>query len=247
MPEPIPLDVVYEDDAIAVINKPAGMVMHPAPGHPTGTLVHALLHRFGDRLATVADGARPGIVHRLDRGTSGVVAVALTDSAHQALARQFAEREVDKEYLALVYGAPRDDTGTVDAPLGRDPRDRKLISTRARRARSAVTDWTCLERLPGFAMIEARPRTGRTHQIRVHLAHLGHPIVGDADYAGRQWRGVPEGRIRALVAGFPRPALHARRLAFKHPVTGEPVEFEVPLEQDIAALLESLREWRDTR
>ncbi|NKB88914.1 MAG: RluA family pseudouridine synthase [Acidobacteria bacterium] len=244
--EAIPLDVIYEDEAIAIINKPAGMVMHPAPGHPTGTLVHALLHRFGDRLTAIADASRPGIVHRLDRGTSGVVAVALTDHAHRELARQFAERLVRKEYLALVYGAPEDPTGTVDVPLGRDPKDRKRISTRARNAREAITDWRCIERMPGFGLIEARPRTGRTHQIRVHLAHLRHPIVGDTDYAGRQWRGITEGRIRSAVANFPRPALHARRLAFEHPVTGESVTFEVPLADDILELLGTLRDWRDT-
>jgi 23S rRNA pseudouridine1911/1915/1917 synthase len=245
--EDIPLDVVYEDDDLAVINKPAGMVMHPAPGHSAGTLVHALRHRFGDRLAAVSDASRPGIVHRLDRGTSGVVVVALNDSAHRHLATQFAERTVQKEYLALVYGCPRANSGTVDIPLGRDPRDRKRISTRARHGREAITDWRRAEAFPGFALIEARPRTGRTHQIRVHLAHLHHAIVGDADYAGRQWRGVPEGRIRSLVSNFARPALHAQRLEFDHPTRGARQRFEAPLATDIAALLESLRDWRDSR
>jgi len=245
VPEAIPLDVLYEDDDLAVIDKPSGMVMHPAPGHPTGTLVHALAHRFGDRLTAVADGSRPGIVHRLDRGTSGVVVVALTDRAHQHLAAQFAARTVRKEYLALVYGKPAQDSGTIDAPLGRDPKDRKRISTRARRSRAAVTDWRLLESFPGFALIEAQPRTGRTHQIRVHLAHIHHAIVGDDDYSGRQWKGVPDGRTRSLVRSFGRPALHAHRLEFEHPSTGARAAFEAPLATDFEQLLATLREWRD--
>jgi len=244
-PEAIPLAVIYEDEELAVIDKTAGMVMHPAPGHPTGTLAHALAHRFGDRLAAVADGSRPGIVHRLDRGTSGVVVVALSDRAHQNLAAQFAARTVRKEYLALVYGDPDQDAGTIDAPIGRDPKDRKRISTRSRRARVAVTNWRRLESFPGFALLEARPRTGRTHQIRVHLAHIHHAIVGDEDYSGRQWKGVPDGRIRSLVRGFARPALHAHRLEFEHPSTGTRVAFEAPLATDFEQLLASLREWRD--
>ena len=247
IPEAIPLEVLYEDDELAVIDKPPGMVMHPAPGHATGTLVHALAHRFGDRLAAVADGSRPGIVHRLDRGTSGVVVVALTDRAHQNLAAQFAARTVRKEYLALVYGEPAQDSGTIDVALGRDPKDRKRISTRARRARAAVTDWQRLESFPGFALIEARPRTGRTHQIRVHLAHIHHAIVGDDDYSGRQWKGVPEGRTRSLVRNFGRPALHAHRLEFEHPSTGSRVDFQAPLAPDFEQLLGTLREWRDQR
>ncbi len=245
VPEAIPLDVLYEDGDLAVIDKPAGMVMHPAPGHRTGTLVHALVYRFGDRLAAVADGSRPGIVHRLDRGTSGVVVVALTDRSHQHLAAQFAARTVRKEYVALVYGEPAEDSGTIDVPLGRDPKDRKRISTRARQSRAAVTDWRRLESFPGFALIEAQPRTGRTHQIRVHLAHIHHAIVGDDDYSGRQWKGVPDGRTRSLVRGFARPALHARRLEFEHPSTGARVAFEAPLATDFKRLLATLREWRD--
>ena len=245
VPEAIPLEVLYEDDDLAIIDKPAGMVMHPAPGHRTGTLVHALAHRFGDRLAAVADGSRPGIVHRLDRGTSGVLVVALTDRAHHHLAAQFAARTVLKEYLALVYGEPEQDSGTIDAPLGRDPKDRKRISTRARRSRAAVTDWQRLESYPGFALIKARPRTGRTHQIRVHLAHLHHAIVGDDDYSGRQWKGVPDGRTRSLIRNFGRPALHAHRLEFEHPSTSVRVAFEAPLAPDFQRLLTTLREWRD--
>ncbi len=245
VPEDIPLSIIHEDEDLAVIDKPAGMVMHPAPGHGSGTLVHALAHRFGDRLAAVADGSRPGIVHRLDRGTSGVVVVALTDRAHQHLAAQFAARTVRKEYLALVYGNPDQDSGTIDAPLGRDPKDRKLISTRARHARAAITDWQRLESFPGFALLEARPRTGRTHQIRVHLAHVHHAIVGDDAYSGKQWKGVPEGRIRSLVRAFGRPALHAQRLQFEHPSTACQMQFEAPIASDFQQLLTTLREWRD--
>jgi 23S rRNA pseudouridine1911/1915/1917 synthase len=246
-PEDIPLSVVHEDDDIAVIDKPAGMVTHPAPGHDTGTLVHALLHRYGDRLAAFSDSARPGIVHRLDRGTSGLIVVALNDRAHAALAAQFAERTVSKEYLAVVYGTPAAAAGTIDAAIGRDPGDRKRMSTRARRGREAITDWEVEESLAGFALLRARPRTGRTHQIRVHLAHLHHPIVGDADYAGRQWRGVPEGRIRSAVRDFARPALHAHRLQFDHPSTGRRLSFETPPPEDFEGLLELLRAWRDRR
>jgi 23S rRNA pseudouridine1911/1915/1917 synthase len=246
VPEAIALDVLHEDADVVVLNKPAGMVMHPAPGHSSGTLVHALAHRFGDRLSAVASGARPGIVHRLDRGTSGVLVVALTDRAHQHLSNQFAKRTVRKEYLALVYGCPDEASGSIDIAIGRDPKDRKRISTRARQARAAVTDWRRIEAFPGFALIEALPRTGRTHQIRVHLAHIHHAIVGDADYAGRQWRGVPEGHIRSLVRAFERPALHAHRLAFAHPTTGAPMAFQAPLAPDIEELLDTLRRWRDS-
>ncbi len=175
-----------------------------------------------------------------------MIVVALNDRAHERLAAQFADRTVSKEYLAVVYGTPDADTGTIDAPIGRDPADRKRMSTRARRAREAITDWELEEPLAGFALLRARPRTGRTHQIRVHLAHLRHPIVGDADYAGRQWRGVPEGRIRSAVRDFARPALHAHRLQFTHPTTRQRVTFEAPPPDDFETLLSLLRTWRDS-
>lgn len=245
-PEPIPLEVLYEDRELAVLSKPAGLVVHPAPGHPTGTLVQALLHRFGDRLSSVADAARPGIVHRLDKGTTGVMVVALTDGAHQALASQFAARTVAKDYLALVYGHPPD-RGVVDVPLGRDRSDRKKISASTNAPRDAVTEYDVVETFPSLALVHARPRTGRTHQIRAHLAWLRHPLVGDDLYAGKQYKGITEGRIRDRLAAFPRPALHAWRLSFDHPATGERLSFEAPVPEDIRELLELLRQWRDGR
>ena len=244
-PEPIPLTVLYEDDDLAVIDKTAGMVVHPAPGNWSGTLVHALLHRFGGRLADSGSPARPGIVHRLDKGTSGLIVVALNSTSHEALSRQFADRSVNKEYLAVVYGRPRGGHGVVDIALGRDRRDRKKISSTTARPRDAVTEWEVLEEFPGLALVRAQPKTGRTHQIRAHMAWLRHPIVGDDTYAGQQWKGIPEGRIRSALAGFARPALHAWRLEFDHPRSAERQRFEVPVPADLAALLSLLRNWRD--
>lgn len=244
-PEPIPLAVLWEDDHLAVIDKPAGLVVHPAPGNRTGTLVHALLHRWGERLAGSTRSIRPGIVHRLDKGTTGVMVVALEEAAHERLAAQFAARTVEKDYLALVYGSPDDTEGTIDQPLGRDRHDRKKISTATNRPRAATTDWRVIETLPGLSLIHARPRTGRTHQIRAHLAWLHHPLVGDDIYAGRQYRGIQEGRIRSLLAAFGRPALHAWKLAFDHPVSGERLRFEAEVPADLRVLLETLRRWRD--
>lgn len=240
-PEPIPLRVLYEDDDLAVIDKPADLVVHPAPGNRTGTLVHALLHRFGDRLSSLSDAGRPGIVHRLDKGTTGVIAVALNDAAHQHLARQFAERTVSKTYLAVVYGCPDQDRGLIDVPLGRDRQDRKKISTRTGAPRAAQTEWEVLERFEGLCLLRLRPRTGRTHQIRAHMAWLHHPLVGDDLYTGRQWKGLRDPAIRRAAAGFERPALHAAALEFDHPSSGERVRFEAPLPADMEALLALLR------
>lgn len=244
-PEDIPLRVLHEDRFLAVIDKPAGLVVHPAPGNRTGTLVHALLHRFGDRLSSSSEAIRPGIVHRLDKGTTGVMVVALDEGAHEALAAQFAARTVEKDYLALVYGTPAAGSGRIEVPLGRDRTDRKKISSSTSSPRPAVTDWEVIERFTGLSVVHARPRTGRTHQIRAHLAWLRHPLVGDELYAGRQHRGIQEGRIRNLVAAFERPALHAWRLAFAHPSTGERMRFEAPLATDLETLLGRLRSWRD--
>ncbi len=245
-PEDISLDVLYEDTSLAVINKQAGMVVHPAPGHATGTLVHALLHRYGRRLSALTDAARPGIVHRLDRGTSGVMVVALTDAAHHRIADQFATRTVDKEYLALVYGRPKASRGTIDAPLGRDRSDRKRISANSNQTRPALTRWHLEEDFPGpgLTLLRAFPRTGRTHQIRAHLAHIHHPVVGDALYAGKQWKGIQDIAVRQMIAGFGRPALHAHRLAFEHPDDGRRMEFEVAPPADMDALLASVRQAR---
>ena len=240
IPEPIPLDVVYEDDDFLVVNKPPFLVVHPAPGHRTGTLVNALLHHCPN-LSGVGGVARPGIVHRLDRGTSGLLVVAKNDASHQAIARQFAHRSVDKQYLALVYGRPPS-TLRIEKPLGRDVHNRKKFSSRSRRAKPAVTQATRLEVLPLSTLLSVRIETGRTHQIRVHLSEAGFPIVGDKDY-GRARR-PPAGRpaVFQILKTLDRPALHAAVLGFRHPRTGEPLRFEAPLPPDIEDLLERLRE-----
>ncbi len=245
-PEDIPLDVLYEDASLAVINKPAGMVVHPAPGHPTGTLVHALLHRYQRRLSALTDTARPGIVHRLDRGTSGLIVVAMTDMAHQRIADQFANRTVSKEYLALVFGRPKTRSGTIDTPLGRDRSDRKKISANTAQARDALTRWSFEEDFPGpgITLLRAFPHTGRTHQVRAHLAHIHHPLVGDSLYSGKQWKGIQDITVRRAIAGFGRPALHAHRLAFEHPDDGRRMEFELAPPDDMSTLLTTLRQAR---
>lgn len=243
--EDIPLRVVYEDDVLAIIDKPAGMVIHPAPGARSGTLVHALLHRFHGRLSASGDAARPGVVHRLDKGTSGLVIVALDERAHRRLAAQFAARSIDKLYLALVYGQPRTPSGRIELALGRDRVDRLKISGNTASPRPAVTDWELMEAFPGLALLHVRPRTGRTHQIRAHMVSLRHPLVGDDLYAGRQWRGIADGAVRSRVATFGRPALHAAQLRFDHPSSGARMTFDAPLPDDFADLLDALRRARD--
>lgn len=234
-PEDIPLQVLYDDADVVVIDKPAGLVVHPGAGHATGTLVHALLHHV-DGLSGIGGETRPGIVHRLDKGTSGVMVVAKNDAAHQELARQFHDREVEKEYVALVWGVVHN-RKRIDIPIGRDPVHREKISTRARRARSAVTRVTWAKQLPGLTLIRVAIATGRTHQIRVHLSAIGHPIVGDALYGGIHKRVAND--IRA-VQRLTRPFLHAERLAFHHPRTGERLAFEAPLPEDLHSVLEDL-------
>lgn len=228
-PEAIPLRILYEDADVVVVDKPAGIVVHPAPGHPSGTLVNALLHHCGD-LAGVGGVLRPGIVHRLDRGTSGVLVVAKNDDAHAPLAKQFHDHTVDREYAALVRGLPARDEGRVDRAIGRHPRDRKRMSVHARRGRPAHTAWRVSRRFRGSdrSLLAVFPETGRTHQIRVHLASAGLPIVGDPVYGG--------GR-RARRGDLARPALHARLLGFDHPRSGLRLRFEAPLPADLANLL----------
>lgn len=235
VPEDIPLPVLYNDADVIVVDKPAGLVVHPGAGHATGTLVHALLHHVGD-LSGVGGELRPGIVHRLDKGTSGVMVVAKHDAAHQELARQFHDREVDKEYVALVWGLVHN-RKRIDLPIGRDPVHREKISTRARRARAAVTRVTWAKALPGVTLIRVAIATGRTHQIRVHLSAIGHPIVGDALYGGIHKRVAHD--IRA-VQRLTRPFLHAERLSFTHPTTGERMTFEAPLPADLLTVLEDI-------
>ncbi len=235
-PEPIPLQVLYEDDDLAVIDKPAGMVCHAGAGRGSGTLVNAILHRWGR--VEAADPTRPGIVHRLDKQTSGVMVVARTESAARSLSRQFKDREVRKEYLALVYGQVIPPEGTVDSPLGRDPVDRKKISVRARKRRSAVTRYRVIGCYGPCSLLSVRPETGRTHQIRVHLASLRHPVVGDAVYGGG--RSFPK-ELQPFVSSLGRFFLHAHRLQFRHPRTGADLEFSSPLPVELADFLEEIR------
>jgi 23S rRNA pseudouridine1911/1915/1917 synthase len=237
-PEDIPLAVVHEDDQLLVVDKPAGLVVHPAAGNASGTLVNALLHHVRG-LSGVGGELRPGIVHRLDRGTSGLLVVAKDDVTHRALVRQFASREVEKEYLALVIGQPSRPSGEVLAPIGRDPVHRKRMSVNASRGRPAHTAWRVEARFDGAALLRVRIHTGRTHQIRVHLASIGHPVA--ATYGGTRRPPCRSSAAREALAELERPALHAARLAFVHPATGQRAEFVSPLPRDIARVLEALR------
>jgi 23S rRNA pseudouridine1911/1915/1917 synthase len=233
--EELPLRIIYQDQHIVVLDKPAGMVVHPAAGHTGGTLVNALLHHVKD-LSGIGGETRPGIVHRLDRGTSGVMVVAKTDRAHQELSRQFSDREIEKEYMALVWGVVQAGR-RIDAPIGRDPVDRQKMSTRARRARHAVTRVTFARHYKGASLLKVAIATGRTHQIRVHLSAIGHPIVGDATYGGVHRRTAAN--LRA-VQRLERPFLHSARLAFTHPADGRRVEFDSPLPPDLQHVLDDI-------
>ena len=229
VPQDIPLDVVYEDEDVIVVNKPVGMVVHPAPGHPDGTLVNALLHHCGDSLSGIGGEKRPGIVHRIDRDTSGLIIAAKNDAAHLALAAQLADHTLARTYECLAVGNFRQDSGTVDAPIGRHPVDRKKMAIEPRNGRPAVTHWRVLARYPGYTHVECRLETGRTHQIRVHMASIGHPLLGDTVYGSKKpWPGL---------AG---QCLHARKLRFVHPATGELVEVECPLPDWFEKVLKQL-------
>ena len=234
VPQDIPLDVVYEDADVIVVNKPVGMVVHPAPGHPDGTLVNALLHHCGDSLSGINGELRPGIVHRIDRDTSGLIIAAKNDTAHVALAAQLQDHSLFRLYEAVVIGGLREDSGTVDLPLARHPTDRKKIAVDHRNGRRAVTHWAVVERFSGYTYVQCRLETGRTHQIRVHMAALGHPVLGDPVY---HWvrKGFPE------LAG---QCLHARRLTFRHPRTGEEITVEAPLPDWFTATLTRCRSLR---
>ncbi len=253
--ENIPLQVVYEDDALIVIDKPAGLVVHPAAGHETGTLVNALIAHCGDSLSGVGGVKRPGIVHRLDKDTSGLLVVAKSDRAHRGLADLFADhgrtRPFLREYLALVWGAPDRKSGTVDAPIGRHPTQReKMAVLRGHRGKEAVTHWRMVETFgadktgrPLAALIACQLETGRTHQIRVHMAHIGCPLVGDPVYATgfrTKERMLPE-EAKAAVGGLGRQALHAAKLAFEHPTSGDELAFESPAPADFVRLVSALR------
>jgi 23S rRNA pseudouridine1911/1915/1917 synthase len=243
-PEAIPLDILYEDRHLAVIDKPAGLVVHPAPGHAGGTLVNALLHHCPD-LAGIGGELRPGIVHRLDKGTSGVMVVTKDDAAHHDLARQFKAHTISRRYLALVHGVVQQLQGQVDRPIGRHPTERKKMSGRSRSGRRAVTHWEVRQRFDRdrLTLLELRLETGRTHQIRVHMAELNLPLVGDPVY-GRPGlaAALADTRLRCLVQGLQRQFLHARLLGFRHPLTGAALEFSSGLPDDLADILTHLED-----
>ena len=230
LPQDIPLDVVYEDEDVIVVNKPVGLVVHPAPGHPDGTLVNALLYHCGGSLSGVGGERRPGIVHRIDRDTSGLIIAAKNDFAHQALAAQLQDHSLARTYEAVVIGNLREDRGTVDAPIGRHHTDRKKMAVTDHGGRSAVTHWEVIERFPGYTHVRCRLETGRTHQIRVHMAYIGHPIYGDTVYGAKK-----------PVPGMTGQCLHAVGLRFIHPRTGETVELKCPLNSEFEAFLKKLR------
>ena len=239
MPEPenvdivaqdIALDIVYEDDDVIVVNKPVGLVVHPAPGHPDGTLVNALLHHCGDSLSGIGGEKRPGIVHRIDRDTSGLIIAAKNDFAHQHLAAQLQDHSLARTYEAVVIGNLREDSGTINAPIGRHHTDRKRMAVTAHGGRSAVTHWEVIERFPGYTHVRCKLETGRTHQIRVHMAHIGHPIYGDTVYGQKK-----------AAPGMTGQCLHAVGLRFIHPRSEEIVELKCGLNDEIEAFLRKLR------
>ena len=251
--EAISLDVVYEDDALIVIDKPAGLVVHPGAGHATGTLVNALIAHCGESLSGIGGVARPGIVHRLDKDTSGLMVVAKTDAAHRALAEQFADHgrsgELERGYLALVWGVPSRPSGTIDAAIGRHPTSRTKMAVLPSAGRKAVTHWRVVEtygpkKEPVASLIECTLETGRTHQVRVHLAHIGHPLIGDPLYGAglkSKLRTLPE-PLRGLLAALPRQALHAARLAFIHPINRTLLKFNSPPPTDLSAIMAAFKQ-----
>ncbi len=241
----IPLAVLFEDNDLVVVDKPAGLVVHPAAGHSDGTLVNALLFHVRD-LSGVGGELRPGIVHRLDKDTSGVMVIAKNDEAHRALTAAWNSDRVRKEYLAIVYGTPSPARGTIDAPVGRDPRERKRMAV-VPGGRAAITEYEVVEPLRYVSLVRCRLRTGRTHQIRVHMKHIGHPIVGDPVYSGPQWRGIPEKRVQKAIAGLHRQALHAARISFPHPRSGLVVTFEADLPRDLDVLVAGFRGFEVSR
>lgn len=229
VPQDIPLDVVYEDADVIVVNKPSGMVVHPAPGHPDGTLVNALLYHCAGTLSGIGGALRPGIVHRIDRDTSGLIIAAKNDAAHQYLSAQLADHTLARTYECIVVGSLREDRGTVDAPIARHPTDRKRMAVVAG-GREAVTHWEVIARYPGYTHVRCRLETGRTHQIRVHMAYIGHPILGDTVYGAKK-----------EVPGLTGQCLHAVGLRFLHPRTHEIVELSCPLPEEFTRMLQKIR------
>lgn len=240
-PEPIPLEVLFEDEVLLVLNKPAGLVVHPAPGHWTGTLVNALLYHFtspAGSLSTIGGKERPGLVHRLDKDTSGVMVIAKTDAAHRSLAGQFKEHTIEREYEALAWGSVKKSDGKIVLAIGRDRRERKKFSARTARPKESATVYRVTERLGTVATrVILLPQTGRTHQIRVHLASLGHPVLGDVTYGGRKVREVGD-------VSVPRVMLHVRTLGFRHPSTGRRLSFTAPLPADMEAAIAAFQQGR---
>lgn len=242
-PEAIPLEILYADEDLAVINKPAGMIVHPGAGAKTGTLVNALLHEFGARgeLSSIGGELRPGIVHRLDRETSGALLVARNDLAHRTLAEQFSSHRIEKTYLALVHGNLKQDSGRIELPVARDLHRRIRMTTKRREGRAARTDWRVRLRLPGFTLAEADLHTGRTHQIRVHFSALGHPVVGDTLYGAPRVPRIGQKKIGEKTApALERNFLHAARIKFQHPTTGKEIEVHAPLPDELAEYLREL-------
>ena len=230
MPEPIPLDILYEDEHLLIVNKPSGLVMHPAPGHYSGTLVHALLYHCKD-LKGIGGRERPGIVHRLDKDTSGVLVIAKSDQAHRHLSEQFKEHTVHRIYVALIQGVMKKNSGIIDLAIGRDTKDRKKISPKTIKPRHAVTHFRVVKRYKDATLLSLRPETGRTHQLRVHLSHLHHPVAGDKTYGGRGY-----GKLGRVKVG--RLMLHAMKLGFVHPQTEEYMEFESPIPEDMKEVID---------
>lgn len=240
VPEEIPLDIVYEDEEIIVINKPAGMVTHPGAGVTSGTLANGLVYHFNQiahQPPRRGGSSRPGIVHRLDAGTSGLIVVAKTDRAHLSLAEQFEARAVLKSYTALVYGVVKEDSGKIDAPIGRDPRSRVKMAVTCD-GRQALTLYRVVERFDEFTLLDVEIKTGRTHQIRVHLAHIKHPVVGDSTYDAGRANSIKDAKLRAAITKLGRPFLHAARLGFTHPLSGETMGFTAPLPDELRQFLE---------
>ena len=244
-PEPIPLSIIYEDRYLLVINKPAGLVVQPGPGHYKGTLVHALLYYY-PKLSNIGGPNRPGIVHRLDKDTSGIMVIAKDVSMYNALIEQFKERKIEKEYLALVLGVPSKGEGVIELPLGRHPKDRKRISVKTKRPRVAQTSWYVKEVFKNSALLLCRPRTGRTHQIRVHLSAIGHPIIGDPVYLRKaRINKLKSKTLKTCFKTVKRPLLHALKIRIFHPIKGAFMQFEAPLPRDMDDFIQTLRALRD--
>lgn len=236
IPEPLYLEILYQDQYLAVVNKPPDMVVYPAAGHNRGTLINALLYHC-KKLAKIGGPLRPSVVHRLDKDTSGVMVMALDDTAYYNLAEQFKQRTINRRYIALIYGNPLKDSGEIASRIGRSPSDRKKMSTKVKKGKDAITTWRVLERFQNATLIEAKLKTGRTHQIRVHLASIGHPVLGDRAY-GKKVEIEVKGKKKI---SFPRQMLHAELLGFIHPVTGEYLEFHTPLPDDMDESIRQLR------